>query len=81
MFDNKWLHIIVVFGTAIGISVIMLNMAYNVGIEYDKRCDEKYGVDMWYLNETTGTLKTSFGTIYMGQSWECVSKVEVELYG
>lgn len=37
--------------------------------EFDKYCDEKFGVDNWEMKDVTGEGKYKF---YIGQAWECV---------
>jgi len=66
-----WAILIVFMTTAliiyVGIALINLNLQ---NINY---CDNKFGVDGWYLNETTGTGDYKY---YIGQVWECVPNAD-----
>ena len=50
------------------VGVFVSSSYYNEKIDF---CDEKFGVDNWELEETTGDRSKCKG---IGQCWECVER-------
>ena len=52
---------------------IAFYVGYNTQVQHYKQseeyCNNKYGINGWELNETTGT---GVNKNYIGQVWECV---------
>jgi nitrate/TMAO reductase-like tetraheme cytochrome c subunit len=53
------------------ITVIVFDTQLRMNKQSEEFCNNKYGVDNWYYNETTGTGDFKY---YIGQVWSCVPK-------